>query len=87
MKKLYLLKKFVKLRSFFVFSLDVQPDVICLTKTWLFETDAIFNYLVTGYNGFVATNRDSKGVESCCKVTNFAILQRKVTSTFRKFFV
>ena len=71
----------------FIYSLDVQPDVICLTETWLSETDEISNYLVTRYNGFVATNRGSKGVESCCYVTNFAILQRKVRSTFRKLFV
>ena len=45
----------------FIYSLDEQPDVVCLTETWLSETDEISNYLVTGYNGFVAMNRDSKG--------------------------
>ena len=45
----------------FIYSLDVQPDVICLTETWLSETDEISSYIVTGYNGFVATNRGSKG--------------------------
>ena len=45
----------------FLYSLDVQPDVICLTETWFSETDEISNYLVTRYNNFVATNRNSKG--------------------------
>ena len=44
-----------------IYSLDVQPDVICLTETWLSEKDEICNYLVTEYNSFVATNRNSKG--------------------------
>ena len=42
-------------------SLDVQPDKICLTETLLSETDEISKNLVTGYNSFVATNRNSKG--------------------------
>ena len=41
--------------------MHVQPDVICLAETWLSETDEISNYLVTGYNSFVATSRNSKG--------------------------
>ena len=58
----------------FIYSPDVQPDVICLTETWLSETDETSNYLVTGYNRFVATNRNSTGdgvMLQCNKLSNF----------------
>ena len=45
------------------------------------EINKVANYLVTGYNSFIGT---INGVESCCKVKNSAILQRKKRSTLRK---
>ena len=81
-----LLEKIEEPRSFYLKS-DVQPDVICYTETWLPGTDEISNYLITEYISFLARNMNSKGDESCCNVTNFAILQRKLRSVFRKLFV
>ena len=69
----YLRKNLLNLEAF-IYSLDVQPDVICLTETWISETDEISNYLVTGYNGFVATNRDSKGGGVMLQCNKFCII-------------
>ena len=43
----------------FIYSLDVQPDVIYLTETLFSEADEISNYLLIGYTSFLANNRNS----------------------------
>ena len=82
MQMLNLLEKMLLNLEDFNYRLDTQADVISLTETWLSEADDT-SKLILGAK-FIDKNRNLKGVESFCNITNFATLQRKVKSTLSK---
>ena len=44
-----------------ILSLESPPAVLCLTETWLTNTDESKAFLISGYDQFIVRNRDTKG--------------------------
>ena len=59
-----------------VYSLESQPDILCLTETWLGAGDDENCFRVPGYNQSLIKNRSGKGggvmlqVKSNCSILN-----------------
>lgn len=53
-------KNFTNLEAL-ILSLEALPAVLCLTETWLTDTDESKAFLISGYDQFIVKNRDTKG--------------------------
>ena len=42
-----------------VFSLNAQPDILCLSETWLSNDDNINSYSINGYTQIAVKNRNT----------------------------
>ena len=51
-------KNYAELESH-VFGLDSQPDILCLSETWLSNDDNIISYSINGYRNLAIKNRNT----------------------------
>ena len=68
-----------------VLSLEKTPEIICLTETWLCESDNFAGLLINGYNQFCVKNRLSTvGGGVMIQVKSNCLLLRELKTQFEE---
>ena len=76
------IKRNIKELESLVFSLESKPDILCLTETWLSESDEPKNYLIPGYESYVLKNRDSRGGGVMLQCNSEFIINKELQNPF-----
>ena len=77
-------KHYAELESL-VFSLDAQPDILCLSETWLSNDDNINSYSINGYTQIAVKNRNTvKGGGVMIQLRNSCSLVKVCESPFEE---
>ena len=77
-------KHYAKLETL-VFSFDAQPDILCLSETWLSNDDNINSYSINGYTQIAVKNRNTvKGGGVMIQLRNSCNLVKVCESPFEE---